>query len=378
MVKVLFVCTVPALESYSSGILNAAFSSKEIDAYAIVFIEASDSRSDDMVLFQYSIAPEACAKVLLVRFPKNRIYRQLMAGRYMLLVANFAKLNRIKIAHFISQDVMLAGHVRKFTDLQLYYTVHDVRPHEVRLNFLSKVKHYFFRIRKDKQLVRRIDNLVTNSPHQKLTLSALFPDKSVFLHDMPSLVTPGLKKGNAKVSELRGCAGYVLFFGKIEFYKGLHLLYQVFTQYEALRNIKLVVAGSGNIYFPRSLQSESNIIFINRYIQEQEMNDLFSNALALVMPYISATQSGVSSLAYHYNLPVIASDIEGLNETIIHEVTGLLFRKGDPKALVNCVIRLNNDYSLLRELCANLREEKLLFYKPIILTNQLTQIYSGV
>jgi glycosyltransferase involved in cell wall biosynthesis len=63
---------------------------------------------------------------------------------------------------------------------------------------------------------------------------------------------------------------------------------------------------------------------INRYISDDEVPRLFSAADLLVAPYRSATQSGVIPVAYHLDLPVLATDVGGLKESIERAGTGLV------------------------------------------------------
>lgn len=373
MTKILYVCSVPALESYSAGVISAAFSSKKMEVYAYIFLEGTDRRSIEDLLNQYSIPEEKKSNVIFARLDSNKFIRILSAGRYLSKAADFATENDVKIIHFISQDVMLSGHLRKFDRFKVFYTVHDLIPHEVRLNLFCKLKHYYLRIRKDKMLTRQIPNLVTNSLKQLELLEQLFPQKNVRFHQMPGLVTPMIRSGEKKIQQLIGINRYVLFFGKIELYKGLEKLYNIFTADDRLKNQSLVIAGSGDIYFRRNRSKEKNIIFINRYIEDREINFLFSNACMLVLPYISATQSAVSSLAYHYHLPVISSDVEGLKDSIT-EQTGIIYHSSDPNALVNAILQLLNDPELRDRIKKNVKSSPY-FYQQNDLKNQIEGIY---
>jgi len=63
---------------------------------------------------------------------------------------------------------------------------------------------------------------------------------------------------------------------------------------------------------------------LNRYIADDEVPRLFSAADVLVTPYRSATQSGVIPIAYHFDLPVLATDVGGLKESIERAGAGLV------------------------------------------------------
>lgn len=374
MKRVLLACTVPALESYSIGIISAAMQSNRVNFYACIFIAETDMRTNSQLIEIYGIPEQKINKVVFFRLSQSKVIRILSGNKYLSGIREFAESHQINIIHFISQDVMLSGQLKQFKNFEIYYTVHDLIAHEVKLNLIQSVKHYLFRIRKDRNLVFRINNLITNSIHQRNTLAKLYPKKNVQFHQMPGLVTPQIKKGQSVIKELEGLNNYMLFFGRIEFYKGIDLLYEAFINSRELSDTKLVIAGKGEIYFNRNEEKERNVIFLNRFIADEEINDLFSKASFFIMPYRSATQSAVNSLAYHYGLPVIASDTEGLTDTILNEKTGLLYDKNNSGELINQVLRLKTDHKLYHSLQLNIKEDAS-FYNVNKLIIELEEIY---
>ncbi len=74
------------------------------------------------------------------------------------------------------------------------------------------------------------------------------------------------------------------------------------------------------------------------------MSNLFNNAKAVVYPYLSATQSGVLTLAFYFGTPLLASDVPFFKELIDNGVNGMLFLNGDVDSLrVSLLELLNND-----------------------------------
>lgn len=69
-------------------------------------------------------------------------------------------------------------------------------------------------------------------------------------------------------------------------------------------------------------------------VSDSEIPDLFASANYLVLPYKSVTQSGPLRIAYGYNTPVIASDLDGFKESVVENVTGLMFKSEDVESLV--------------------------------------------
>lgn len=116
---------------------------------------------------------------------------------------------------------------------------------------------------------------------------------------------------------------YMLFFGLVRAYKGLDLLLDAFAD-ERLRkfNVKLIVAGE--FYEdpkPYLEQVEKHglsdlVVIKNQYIRDDEVKYYFNIADIVVQPYKSATQSGVTQVAYHFEKPILVTNVGGLGEII--------------------------------------------------------------
>jgi glycosyltransferase involved in cell wall biosynthesis len=120
----------------------------------------------------------------------------------------------------------------------------------------------------------------------------------------------------------------LLFFGLIRDYKGLDLLIEAMSSLDD--SYQLVIAGeSYGSFDPYRKQigaspAKQRITVLNRYIDDNEVPVLFSAADVLVAPYRSATQSGVIPIAYHFEVPVLATDVGSLRETIEPAGTGII------------------------------------------------------
>jgi glycosyltransferase involved in cell wall biosynthesis len=139
----------------------------------------------------------------------------------------------------------------------------------------------------------------------------------------------------------------ILYYGIIQKYKGLEYLLDAFKLVKKeIKNIRLIVAGRGEIYFDRNKIEDTQIEFVNRPISEEELVRLNRRATIVVCPYISASQSGIPVTSFIFNKPIIASDVEGLSEYIIDGYNGFLVPPKDSISLAQKITDLLRDTGL--------------------------------
>ncbi|MBK8640866.1 MAG: glycosyltransferase [Saprospiraceae bacterium] len=126
-------------------------------------------------------------------------------------------------------------------------------------------------------------------------------------------------------------AKIVLFFGFIRKYKGLDLLIRAFAEPMFLNSdIKLVVAGEfyedaqPYLKLITELNLENKIILHTHFIPDSEVKYYLSACDVVVQPYKNATQSGVTPLAYHFEKPMIVTNVGALPRLVPHEKVGLV------------------------------------------------------
>lgn len=205
--------------------------------------------------------------------------------------------------------------------------VHDLHPHEAKKSFIKMIKHYNFYAR-NKWGRESCEACITNSVEQYNELKELYPQKHIYFHEFPSLVTDIVASGKMQVKELKdNKSPYILFFGRIEKYKGVDVLIDAFSKFDKATDVKLVIAGKGNAECEQ--KPNDNVILINRFIKDEEIASLYKGASFVVYPYISATQSGVLSLAMFFETPIIASDVPYFKQVLNDSNTGLLFKNGN-------------------------------------------------
>ena len=159
---------------------------------------------------------------------------------------------------------------------------------------------------------------------------------------------------------------YLLFFGFIRAYKGLDLLLEAFAD-KRLRYKKLKLIVAGEFYesdLPyRNLITEldirDDVILFDRFIKENEVALFFSAADLVVQPYRSATQSGVTQIAYHFERPMLVTDVGGLSEIVMDGKCGYVV-KPEPKEISEAIIDyFSNNRS--KQFTEGVRQEKTKF-----------------
>ena len=159
---------------------------------------------------------------------------------------------------------------------------------------------------------------------------------------------------------------YMMFFGFIRDYKGLDLLIKAAAE-QKIRNMNLKFIVAGEFYSdPKSilqmvkeLKLEDKFIFINEFISDSEVYKYFCAADAVVQPYKSATQSGVTQIAYHFNKPMIITRVGGLQEFVPDGKVGYVVEPNSP-SIADAIFKFY-DEKKEEEFVANTAKEKLKF-----------------
>ena len=136
----------------------------------------------------------------------------------------------------------------------------------------------------------------------------------------------------------------VLFFGFIRDYKGLDLLLKAMAD-ERIRRMGVQVLVAGEFYTDRkptdeliqSLNLGDALHLHTDFIPEREVRTYFSAADLVVQPYRSATQSGITQIAYHFDKPMVVTNVGGLPEVVPHGKTGLV-AEPEPQAIADAIV----------------------------------------
>jgi glycosyltransferase involved in cell wall biosynthesis len=173
---------------------------------------------------------------------------------------------------------------------------------------------------------------------------------------------------------------YLLFFGFIRAYKGLDLLLEAFAD-KRLRDKKLKLIVAGEFYDNDAPYKEiirkndigSDVILYDRFIKEDEVALFFCAADLVVQSYRSATQSGVTQIAYHFDKPMLVTDVGGLSEIVPHQKCGYVVNP-DPRSITEAII----DYfenNRKEEFTQGVKQEKAKFTWDKLITS-ITDVYN--
>ncbi|WP_233253990.1 glycosyltransferase [Hymenobacter sedentarius] len=164
---------------------------------------------------------------------------------------------------------------------------------------------------------------------------------------------------------------YLLFFGFIRAYKGLDIMLEAFADERIVAlPVKLIIAGefyedaAPYEVLIKRYNLETRIVRATDFIPNEKVVDYFCASDLIVQPYKNATQSGVSQIAYHFERPMLVTDVGGLAELIPNGVVGYVVPP-TAKAIADAVVDF---YAQQREsaFTAGVREQKKQFSWPIM------------
>jgi glycosyltransferase involved in cell wall biosynthesis len=206
--------------------------------------------------------------------------------------------------------------LRKRQQIRVIAVTHNIIPHEKHAGWKFLTRYF----------LKSCDGFITMSSTVSDALAAFRPKAPSAYIPHPIYNIFGERVSRQSAAEFLGLPptmNYLLFFGLIRKYKGLELLLKAMPYIiQQIKDIKLIIAGefySGKEdYF--NLINELRIIehvhIVNRFIPSEEVKFFFSLADLVVQPYISATQSGITQIAYHFEVPMVVTDVGGLAELV--------------------------------------------------------------
>lgn len=253
----------------------------------------------------------------------------------------------------------IAGQIRKNRYTRIICLADNIIPHEHRTGDRA-LTNYF---------IQRIDGLIAMSQSVLAEAKTFRKDLNLAFCPHPIFDNYGERLSFEVAKQKLNLdihTKYLLFFGFIRDYKGLDLLLNAFAD-ERLRKypVKLLIAGeyysSPEPYL--ELIKKNNLADLielrTDFIPDEEVNLYFSAADMVVQPYKSATQSGVTQIGYHFNKPMLVTNVGGLAEIIPDGKIGYVVEP-DSQNIADALVDFYEN-ERMTEFEANIVEEKMKF-----------------
>jgi glycosyltransferase involved in cell wall biosynthesis len=236
----------------------------------------------------------------------------------------------------------IAALIKRNTAIKIAFVCHNVVPHEGG-GMLDR--------RFALTVLRRGDTLIVHSEQDRYRLLALLPQARVVKAHHPTYAELVDRVDPERVVALRrelaipSGGPVLLFFGFVRPYKGLEYLIQALPRIRERLPAHLLVVGEFwsplEYYqgFAREFGVDEQVTFVDRYVPNEAIQPYFALADLVVLPYVSATQSGVVQLAFGCQQPVVTTRVGGLHEVVHDGVNGLIVPPQDSDGLADAVVR---------------------------------------
>jgi glycosyltransferase involved in cell wall biosynthesis len=245
--------------------------------------------------------------------------------------------------------------VRRWTGAKTLFICDNVVPHEKRIGDTAFTRYAF----------RYVDYFIVQSKAVEHDLNAFQPRACYKLapHPVYEIFGKSCRKADARAKLGLTDKRVILFFGYIRRYKGLHTLLDAMPTILEKVKLKLLVVGEfyddEEKYRQQIADSglQNDVALHAEYVPNQQVGLYFSACDVVVLPYVSATQSGIVQIAYQFDKPVIATDVGGLAEVVLNGKTGFIVPPQQPTAVANAVLRFYQE-KREKEFVRNVKKEK--------------------
>ena len=333
--------------NYNYCLLDALAKKGERIVYATTkFAHGHIPGPPDVTLFRCFFFLARLAGMVTSSGPVRRFLRALEYPLSLLFLLAYVLVKRIKVIHFIwIVSPCLDYWILKFLQLtgcHVVYTAHNPFPHE------SKASD----IRKYSRIYQRVDHIIalTNYTRNEIMAHCGIPTEkiSVLPHgDYEALFSRyGCNDNLAKdVKQKAGNKKIIAFLGHIRPYKGLEVFVDSFGLIkQRMPDSFFLVAGSVLVGDKKDWQEKLALsckpddLWIDiRFVPVEDIKAYFSVIDVLVQPYISASQSGNTVMAYAAGVPVISTNVGGLTEMTEDGKTGYVIEPADPEAIADAI-----------------------------------------
>ena len=249
--------------------------------------------------------------------------------------------------------------IAKRCNIKVIAIAHNIIPHES--HFYDSVLTKYF--------VNSCNGYITlaKSVLEDLSKFTENPNKKFIPHPIYDIFGPKADKSDAlRYLNLQENKRYLLFFGLIRHYKGLDILLKALA-IKKVRELNITLLIAGEFYEDKSFYEKiihenelnSNVIITDNFIPGEDVKYYFAVADMVVQPYHTATQSGVTQIAYHFERPMLVTNVGGLAEIVPHNIVGYV-TETTPESIADyiCDFYTNNREQIFTN---NVASEKVKF-----------------
>lgn len=286
---------------------------------------------------QFSTEPAPEGLIIHRKLNSVNPFNWLKVGRQLRKANADLVVMRFWIPYMAPSHGFVARRARKNKQTKVVSILDNVVPHEK--GFADKMLARYF--------IKSIDGGVTMSESVLADAKAIDVNKKVVFCPHPLYDNFGAKVSREEALEflhLDPSYRYMLFFGIIRDYKGLDLLLQAMND-ERIKQMKVKLIIAGEFYnnadqyheLEQNLGIKEQLVWHSEFVPDSEVKYFFNAADIVVQPYKSATQSGVTQIAYHFEKPMLVTDVGGLKEIVPDGKVGYV-TEVDPKLIASALV----------------------------------------
>ncbi len=246
----------------------------------------------------------------------------------------------------------------KKKNIPVYAITDNVIPHERRIGDKNLTRFFLKRCDGFITMSKSVCEDITSFTNNQKKLCLFHPIYDVF----------GKKPNKEEsLSELNLPNGkYLLFFGLIREYKGLELAIEAMSHPKIKEmNLKLLVAGefySSKEKYLKLIEELNldNIILHDHFIPKEKVKYYFGATDSVVQPYISATQSGITQVAYNFDTPMIVTNVGGLDEIVEDGIQGYVCEVNS-SSVAQAILKLYNEPENIARISKEVAKKKQKF-----------------
>jgi glycosyltransferase involved in cell wall biosynthesis len=259
------------------------------------------------------------------------------------------------VSFWAPQFWTIATLVKIFTHAKILFICHNVVEHESKT--VDKICTKF--------VLKKGDYFIVHSGEDFENLKKIIPDANVkrSFHPTYEVFHSEFIAKEAARQQLGIVGKTILFFGFVRPYKGLNYLLEAMPMIIKHINVKLLIVGEfwkGEDEYREKIEDlgiGDKVKIINKYVPNEDVGLYFAASDLVVLPYVSATGSGIVQASFGCNKPVISTNVGCLPEVINDNKTGFIVNSKDPKAIADAVVYFYKE-GKEEEFVNNIKREK--------------------